>query len=407
MGNCDKHIPSIPNTTNTLINLSHFKFIHPIGRGGFSQVFKVKFKHKRLFALKQISKAKAFKKDSLESIAREVAFLKVLYHPFIANMYYAFQNENYLYIALDYFKGGDLRDFLYKAKKLTQEETKFVVSNLLLAIQYIHSNKIIHRDLKPENICLDMNGFVHITDFGISFKLGEGNCNEQGLCINISGTPGYMAPEVYSRKGHGYAADFFSLGIITFELIYGRRPYEGKTKREIQESMTTKEIKLIETPNGYDDEVIDFVNRLVKRKPKDRLGYHDISEIFDHPFLKDVHWKKISQFEEKSPLKDKIAPRGNYNKSYVNAPGDFELTEGEIKKCLKIVNESKIFSDYYYNYEEEREMSSHRSVLFFKNELTRRQSRKSNVSTRSVTPIEFEESSHRKTTRIRVKKKIV
>ena len=116
-----------------------------------------------------------------------------------------------------------------KIKHFTEAETQFFVSNIIIGLEYMHNNGVIHRDIKPENLLLDADGYLRITDLGISRVWAPDNA------FDTSGTPGYMAPEVMCRQNHGVAVDYFALGIITYEFIFGRRPFSGKTRKEIRD----------------------------------------------------------------------------------------------------------------------------------------------------------------------------
>jgi serine/threonine protein kinase len=150
---------------------------------------------------------------------------------FIVNIRYAFQDRETLYLASDLLTGGDLRFHIGKKKRFTENETRFMMGCLILGLEYMHSQSVIHRDMKPENIIMEENGYLRITDFGISKIWKEDNS------ADTSGTPGYMAPEVMCRQPHTYAVDYFALGVIGFEFMLGRRPYVGKTRKDIRDMM--------------------------------------------------------------------------------------------------------------------------------------------------------------------------
>jgi len=132
-------------------------------------------------------------------------------------------------LVTDLVTGGDLRYHQMKIKVFSEEETKFFISSIIIGLEYMHNNGVIHRDIKPENLLLDGNGYLRITDLGISRVWAPDNAHD------TSGTPGYMAPEVMCRQNHGVAVDYFALGIITYEFIYGRRPFAGKSRKEIRD----------------------------------------------------------------------------------------------------------------------------------------------------------------------------
>lgn len=145
----------------------------------------------------------------------------------------AFQDRENLYLVLDYCSGGDLRYHL-PHKLYNEEETKFMVACILTALDYIHSQGVIHRDIKPENLVFDENGYLMLTDFGISCKIPVLDnlastligCGISGV-VETSGTPGYMSPEAMCRLPHGPVSDFFAIGVIVYEMMFRRRPYGG------------------------------------------------------------------------------------------------------------------------------------------------------------------------------------
>ena len=151
-----------------------------------------------------MSKLKIVDKRSETSIMSERNLLSTLNHPFIVNMYFAFQDFYNLYLVMDLLTGGDLRYHIAQKRFFSESETKFFISNMILALEYIHSRNIIHRDIKPENLVLESNGYLRITDFGVA------KINEEDNSSETSGTPGYMAPEVILIQNHSFCSDFFA-----------------------------------------------------------------------------------------------------------------------------------------------------------------------------------------------------
>lgn len=131
---------------------------------------------------------------------------------------------------MDLLTGGDLRYHINNEGKFTEEQSKFIIASITLGLEYCHINGIIHRDIKPENIILDNRGYIKITDFGISQIQKQGNGKER------SGTVGYIAPEILCAQDHTIAADYFALGVIAFELMYGQRPYNGRNRKDNNQS---------------------------------------------------------------------------------------------------------------------------------------------------------------------------
>ena len=133
----------------------------------------------------------------------------------------------------------------------------------------IYNNNIIHRDIKPENLVCDKNGYIRITDFGIA-KTNKGDNSSE-----TSGTPGYMAPEVLLGKNYTFTVDFFAIGVIGYEFMLGKRPYNGNNRKEIKNLVLKNQLKIDKEKVGWSEESVDFINRCLKRKESKRLGYTD------------------------------------------------------------------------------------------------------------------------------------
>lgn len=168
--------------------------MNAIGRGGFGKVWKVEQKKtNQLYAMKEMQKARVLAKKSVNSVMNEKKFLSQIYHPFLVNMNFAFEDRENLYLVSDLMQGGDLRYHLAKHKKFNEQQTRFFIACMILALEYLHQKSILHRDIKPENLVFDSNGYLKITDLGIARVWNPDNSKD------TSGTPGYMAPEVMCR----------------------------------------------------------------------------------------------------------------------------------------------------------------------------------------------------------------
>ena len=248
-----------------------------------------------------MSKCKLIDQKCYRDIIDEQQLSAKINHPFIASLCFAFQDKDYLYMIHDLMSGGDLRYWYIQKKNFNEKECKFLVSCILLGLEYLHANKIIHRDLKPENILFDKNGYIHLTDFGIAKDLN--NQPGEGV-VHVSGSPGYMSPEAIFNEKHSYVSDFFSLGVVCYEMIMKKRPYVGKNRQEIKDKMSKDQvqIKKNEIPKGWSPEIIDFINKLIIKTPENRLGFKGISELKFHSWLRYNDWKLIYLKKEKAPF---------------------------------------------------------------------------------------------------------
>ena len=280
------------------ITRNSFEFICLIGHGGFSKVWKVKWKKTNaIFALKEMSKTRIMDKKCENTILLERDLLSKMNHPFIVNMHFSFQDLNSLYLVMDLITGKDLRFHLANLKKFTEAQSKFFLACTILGLEYLHYNKILHRDIKPDNLVLDKNGYVKITDFGISRHMDKLINGES------SGTPGYMAPEVMCGKSHSIDSDYYCMGIMAYEFMKGIRPFLCRTNAELKKKILETQIVInkLELPDGWGIEAADFINRLIKRKQSERLGHGGDNEVKNHLWFKGFSWDKLYRRELKSP----------------------------------------------------------------------------------------------------------
>lgn len=298
MGNCgyieNNYNPSIA------IKLEDFEIKYAIGRGGFGKVWKVVHKASgKIYAMKEMKKNLIIEKRSVAGVMNERYFLGVLHHSFIVNLHYAFQTKTSLYLVLDLMSGGDLRFYISLNHRIvTENSLKFIAACVLEGLEYLHENGILHRDIKPENLVFDINGYLHITDFGIAQASNEDNSSQS------SGTPVYMSPESICIKSSTPVSDFYSLGVILFECLTGKRPYLGRNRKEIIKSILVKQVKLKnEDFPQLSSQGIDFINSLIKRKPEFRLGFNGIQEIKNHPWFENWDWEKFRLKIAESPFK--------------------------------------------------------------------------------------------------------
>ena len=325
------------------MNRNYFEFLYIIGRGGFGKVWKVRLKkNNELFALKEMSKAKVIDRRSEISIMSERNLLSKLHHSFIVNMYFAFQDFYNLYLVMDLLTGGDLRFHIAHKKIFTEDQTKFFIANMLLALDYIHSQNIIHRDIKPENLVLEKNGYLRITDFGVA------KINEKDNSSETSGTPGYMAPEVILVQNHGPPSDFFALGVIGYEFMLGYRPYLGRGRKEIKNLIISKQAKISreELPDDWSENSRDFINLLLQRKPKKRLGYNGVNEIKEHPWMKDIDFDLLYNKKIEAPFIPPI-DKENFDKKYCE--GEDKVGETTLERYELYFN-SELYEGVFKNY---------------------------------------------------------
>ncbi|XP_059032538.1 ribosomal protein S6 kinase alpha-2 isoform X3 [Mustela lutreola] len=267
---------------------SQFELLKVLGQGSYGKVFLVR-KTKgsdagQLYAMKVLKKATLKVRDRVRS-KMERDILAEVNHPFIVKLHYAFQTEGKLYLILDFLRGGDLFSRLSKEVMFTEEDVKFYLAELALALDHLHGLGIIYRDLKPENILLDEEGHVKITDFGLSKEAIDHDKRAYSFC----GTIEYMAPEVVNRRGHTQSADWWSFGVLMFEMLTGSLPFQGKDRKETMALILKAKLGM---PQFLSMEAQSLLRALFKRNPCNRLGagVDGVEEIKRHPFFVTIDW---------------------------------------------------------------------------------------------------------------------
>ena len=321
--------------------------------------------------MKEISKVKTYLDGNIESLTSEFNILKKLHYPLISNLYYSFQDNDNIFLILDYLSGGSLRSHFpstYQGVPIFSEaQIKFLISNIILSLEYIHKKEIIHRDLKPENLLFDNKGYLHLTDFGISKIYNSQNSQ----ILDISGTPGYISPEMIKGEPQNFVSDFFGLGIITYELIFGKRPFEGNNKDEIAQNILNKKIYLNEKNMGknFSLDLADFINRLLRKKNSQRLGSRGIDEIKNHKWLEDVDWINI-EYKNIDTKKNGILNvlKTNKNKNENIEDINFKNKIEKYNTFLNKINKENLFKNFYYNYIDDKNKDDKRNKLYINDE---------------------------------------
>ncbi|XP_064270110.1 ribosomal protein S6 kinase alpha-2 isoform X5 [Passer domesticus] len=250
--------------------------------------------------MKVLKKATLKVRDRVRS-KMERDILAEVNHPFIVKLHYAFQTEGKLYLILDFLRGGDLFTRLSKEVMFTEEDVKFYLAELALALDHLHGLGIIYRDLKPENILLDEEGHIKITDFGLSKESIDHDKRAYSFC----GTIEYMAPEVVNRRGHTQSADWWSFGVLMFEMLTGSLPFQGKDRKETMALILKAKLGM---PQFLSIEAQSLLRALFKRNPSNRLGagFDGVEEIKRHPFFVTIDWNKLYRKEIKPPFKPAV-----------------------------------------------------------------------------------------------------
>ncbi len=311
------------------LSIFQFESINIIGKGAFGEVRVVKYKeNNKIYAIKKMNKEIMNKKNQIFHVRTERDILKSNDSPWITKLHYSFQDEKYLYLVMDFCQGGDLMSYLIKEDTLSEEKAKFYIAEIILCVNEIHKMKCIHRDIKPDNILIDKNGHCKLSDFGLSViskeKLypmtnlkdenNEKNIknekiniirnkeeienyknkrNNRILAYSRVGTPDYIAPEIFGKKGYGQEIDWWSVGIIFYEMLIGYPPFFSNTPQlTCLKICNFKEYFNIPSEYNISNNAIDLMQKFITY-PEKRLGLNGIEEIKKHPFFYNFNWDNI------------------------------------------------------------------------------------------------------------------
>ncbi|KAF9392991.1 hypothetical protein CPC16_002837 [Podila verticillata] len=296
------------------IELSHFHLLRSVGKGAFGKVRVVQHKKtKEIYALKYINKAKCIRMRAVENIIQERRLLEEVEFSLICNLRYAFQDDENLFMVLDLMLGGDLRFHLERAGPMREDVVRFYVAELALALDALHTRRIVHRDLKPDNVLLDEHGHAHLTDFNIAVYY-----HPSKPLMSIAGSMAYMAPEVLLRKGYFESVDWWSLGVVMFELLFGRRPFRGKSNDLLTNSILRDPLPF---PENVHDMIsapcLDVLSRLCERDISKRLGCTSdgLDAFKNHPWFDGMEWDKLVTKEATPPF-EPDSKRANFDATH-------------------------------------------------------------------------------------------
>ncbi|PIB02414.1 Serine/threonine-protein kinase 32A [Cercospora beticola] len=292
------------------VNLNHFRLLRVVGKGAFGKVRIVERKDTGLtFALKYIRKDEVVRSESVRNIIRERRMLEHLNHPFLCNLRYSFQDMEYLYIVVDLMNGGDLR-FHISRKTFTEEAVRFWIAELGCALRYIHKQGIVHRDVKPDNVLLDSEGHVHLADFNVASDITPGK-----PLTSKSGTLAYLAPEVYSGKGYYSEVDWWSLGVLFYECIYNRRPFEANHHDALAQAIVRADPPFPVTSPPVSMPCLHAISSLLEKNKHLRIGAAGWETFTDNPFFREIDFVAL-EHKEYEPIFCPSSEKTNFDATY-------------------------------------------------------------------------------------------
>ncbi|MCJ1310606.1 camp-dependent protein kinase catalytic subunit [Agyrium rufum] len=290
---------SVPQSTTRVTKgkytLTDFSIQRTLGTGSFGRVHLVQSKHnQRFYAVKVLKKQQVVRMKQVEHTNDERRMLQKVKHPFLVTLWGTFQDSKNLYMVMDFVEGGELFSLLRKSQRFPNPVAKFYAAEVTLALDYLHSMQIIYRDLKPENLLLDRHGHLKITDFGFAKEVPD-------ITWTLCGTPDYLAPEVVASKGYNKSVDWWSLGILIFEMLCGFTPFwDGGSPMKIYENILKGRVKY---PPYINHDAQDLLHRLITPDLSKRLGnlHGGSKDVMNHPWFAEVTWDRLLRKDIDAP----------------------------------------------------------------------------------------------------------
>ncbi|KAK4382910.1 Serine/threonine-protein kinase AtPK2/AtPK19 [Sesamum angolense] len=314
----EESISQVDSNSEKPIGLEDFEFLKLVGQGAFGKVYQVrKTGSSEIFAMKVMRKDKIMEKNHAEYMKAERDILTQIDHPFIVQLRYSFQTKYRLYLVLDFVNGGHLFFQLYHQGLFREDLGCIYAAEIVSAVAHLHAHGIMHRDLKPENILLDAEGHAMLTDFGLAKQFDE-ETRSNSMC----GTLEYMAPEIILGKGHDKAADWWSVGILLYEMLTGKPPFVGGNRQKIQQKILKDKLKL---PAFLSSDAHSLLKGLLQKDASKRLGSgpRGSDEIKGHKWFKSINWKKLEAREIQPSFLPQVAGKqcvANFDERWTKMP---------------------------------------------------------------------------------------
>ncbi|XP_031218912.1 protein kinase C delta type isoform X2 [Mastomys coucha] len=288
---------------STWCTLENFTFLKVLGKGSFGKVLLAELKGKeRYFAIKCLKKDVVLIDDDVECTMVEKRVLALAWeNPFLTHLICTFQTKEHLFFVMEFLNGGDLMFHIQDKGRFELYRATFYAAEIICGLQFLHSKGIIYRDLKLDNVMLDKDGHIKIADFGMCKE----NIFGEGRASTFCGTPDYIAPEILQGLKYSFSVDWWSFGVLLYEMLIGQSPFHGDDEDELFESIR---VDTPHYPRWITKESKDIMEKLFERDPVKRLGV--TGNIRTHPFFKTINWSLLEKRKVEPPFKPKVGGEG-------------------------------------------------------------------------------------------------
>lgn len=309
--------------------MDDFELLKVVGKGSFGKVMQVRKKDtSRIYALKTIRKAHIISRSEVAHTLAERSVLAQINNPFIVPLKFTFQSPEKLYFVLAFVNGGELFHHLQKEQRFDVNRARFYTAELLCALECLHGFNVIYRDLKPENILLDYQGHIALCDFGLC-KL---DMKDEDRTNTFCGTPEYLAPELLLGQGYNKTVDWWTLGVLLYEMLTGLPPFYDENTNEMYRKILSEPLHF-PGPDVVPPAAKDLLTKLLNRKPEERLGAAGSAEIKAHPFFHAIDWRKLLQRKYEPTFKPRVldaTDTDNFDPDFTNEVPQDSFVEGPV-----------------------------------------------------------------------------
>ncbi|XP_024838247.1 protein kinase C delta type isoform X2 [Bos taurus] len=300
--------------SSTKCNIDNFTFIKVLGKGSFGKVLLAELKGKKeFFAIKALKKDVVLIDDDVECTMVEKRVLALAGdHPFLTHLFCTFQTKDHLFFVMEFLNGGDLMYHIQDKGRFELSRATFYAAEIVCGLQFLHQKGIIYRDLKLDNVLLDHSGHIKIADFGMCKENMSGDRQASTFC----GTPDYIAPEILQGLKYSFSVDWWSFGVLLYEMLIGQSPFHGDDEDELFESIRLDSPYY---PRWITKESKDILEKLLERDVSKRLGVTGNIKI--HPFFKTINWVLLEKRAVEPPFKPKVKSPGdfsNFDQEFLN-----------------------------------------------------------------------------------------